>query len=270
MKNLLVFAVLFVSTAALAQNFEGTIKWSMKVDMDPQQKAQMEQAQKSLNDPEQQARIKEMQEKMNDPQMKAMMESNPQAKAQMEKMMAAMQGGNTNSMVPTGLTIKIKDQNTLSKMEGGMFGGETLFLKDKNVTYSINRTAKTYTVFATAESNTNNVKRQSTAKVTKTTETATILGYTCIKYKVDIDEEDNKMTQYIWATTAIKDFDFKAFAKQRMSGGRPMFYGEIEGVPLRMQVINTGANMTMEVTEIKREVVPASVFTLPADFKEVK
>ena len=53
-----------------------------------------------MNDPATQAQMKEMQEKMNDPEFKAMMESNPQLKAQMEAAMKMMQGGRRKFMTP--------------------------------------------------------------------------------------------------------------------------------------------------------------------------
>src|SRR5687767_11299156 len=85
MKAQLTLSCLLFSIVCFSQNFEGTIKWSMKSEItDPKMKAQMEEAQKKLNDPATQAQMKEMKEKMNSPEMKAMMEKNPQMKQQME------------------------------------------------------------------------------------------------------------------------------------------------------------------------------------------
>lgn len=88
MKKLTVFLFMLMSLACMSQTFEGTVKFSMKAEItDPKMKAQMEQGMQQLNDPATQAKMKEMQEKMNDPQMKAMMEANPQMKAQIENAM---------------------------------------------------------------------------------------------------------------------------------------------------------------------------------------
>src|SRR6187549_1463834 len=104
MKNIILILVLFLSIKAFPQNFEGTIKWAIKVDVtDPKQKAQLEQAQKQMNDPATQAQMKQMMEKMNDPQFKAMMESNPQLKAQIEKMMQNGFPTDMSSMFPKEL-----------------------------------------------------------------------------------------------------------------------------------------------------------------------
>src|SRR5689334_19749683 len=117
MKNIILLVALLCCVKAFAQNFEGTIKWSMKTEItDPKQKAQMEAAQKQLNDPAVQAQMKEMQAKMNDPQMKAMMENNPQLKAQMERVMGGAAGGDVNSMMPKGFIIKIKGKDAITRM----------------------------------------------------------------------------------------------------------------------------------------------------------
>ena len=108
MKKLMLLLMLAGVLQAKGQTFEGTVRWTMKMDItDPKMKAEMEKSQKQMDDPANQAKVKEMEAKMNDPQMKAMMEANPQMKAQMENAMKMMKGGggaNMNSMMPTGRT----------------------------------------------------------------------------------------------------------------------------------------------------------------------
>jgi hypothetical protein len=268
MKKLIFVITLLCSANAFAQKFEGIIKWSMKAEItDPQQKAQLENAQKQMNDPATQAKMKEMQEKMNDPQMKAMMESNPQMKAQMDKMMSSMQGGGgINSMMPSGFTIKIKDDNTITKIEGGMFASEILFLRAKDQSYNLDRQNKTYSVMNPPAGAT--APKDPDVKVTKSNETAKIAGYNATKYIVEVNNNGNKTIQNIWATTDIKDFDLKSLSKQKF-GRDKMYLDKIDGVPLKIEMSTKEANMTMQVTEIKRESLSASDFTIPADFKEV-
>jgi len=268
-KLILVVALLFVAKA-YAQNFEGTIKWSMKMEItDPKQKAQMEEAQKRMSDPANQAKMKEMQEKMNDPQMKAMMESNPQMKAQMEKMMATMGSGDLTSLIPKGMALKIKNMNSLTKLEGGAFASEILHLADKDQTYTIDRENKTYSLLAPPS--TEKKDSDPTVKVTKTSETAKILGYNCTKYIVEYTDKGHTMTQNLWATTEIKDIDFKAMAKHSAaaSKGQRMYFDKVDGVPLRVEVKSPSGNITMEVTDIKRESLSASDFSIPSDYKKI-
>ncbi len=267
MKIQLTLCCLLVTAVCLAQNFEGAIKWSVTADItDPKLKAQMEESQKKMNDPATQAQMKKMQEQMNDPQFKAMMESNPQMKAQMESMMKMTQGG---SMMPTGYTVKVKDGNSLTKMEGGMMAGtETLHLKDKSETYLINREAKTYTVLSPDAQQS---ASEHDMKVTKTAEKQKILNYTCTKTIVTFTTGGKSFDQIFWTTTEIKGLDFKSLANQKMGkGNQAMFYKDIEGVPLKTEMVTPEMKMVMQVTEIKKETVASSLFVIPAGFTETK
>jgi hypothetical protein len=259
-----------ISVVCSAQDFEGTIHWSMKMEYtDPATKAQMEQAQKQMNDPATQARVKEMKEKMNDPQFKAMMDSNPQMKAQMENMIKMAEGGGMNSMMPTGMTVKIKNGNSHNAIEGGMMATETIYQKDKNQTIMLNSQSKTYTIFA-ADKSQATAEPQGEVKVTKTAETKKILNYTCTKSIVSVTHGANTVDQIFWTTTEIKNFDMKSLGKQRMNGGQPMYYEKLEGFPLQMEMMTPQAKMIMEVTAIKKESIPASVFEIPTGFTETK
>jgi hypothetical protein len=268
---MVIASTLFAFTCFAQSTFEGTIKYSMKMEItDPAAKARMEDGQKKMNDPAAQAKMKEMEKQMNDPQFKAMMEANPQMKAQMEKTMKMMQGGNLNSMMPSAFIVKIKNNSSITQMEGGMMGGtEILNLTDKNQSYTLDRQNKTYT--ALPQGSNEAQKTNAEVKVTKTNETAKILNYTCSKTIVEMTQNGKTMKNFYWTTTEIKDLDFKSLSRQRMGrGNQTMFYENIEGVPLKMEMTMPEGTMTMEVTEIKKESLSTSLFELPADFKEVK
>ena len=176
-----------------------------------------------------------------------------------------------NSMMPKGMTMKIKNQNTLTRMEGGMMDGqEMLRQKDKNQTVRLDRQNKTYSVIPTGTGNTN--AAAAAAKITKTNETAKILGYTCNKYVAEVTEGGRPSTQVFWTTTEIKDLDMKTLSSQRMGQGQgpSMFYDKIEGVPLKIEMGSPEGNMIMEITEMKRETLNGGDFTIPSDYKEVK
>jgi hypothetical protein len=266
--TLLLFLSLTLNAKLFSQNFEGTITWTAKMEItDPQRKKQMEDAQKQMSDPTTQAKMKQLEAQLKDPQFKAMMENNPQLKAQIEKMVGAMQTGDVNSMFPKGMTIKIKNEDVLSKFDGGMFSQEILFLQAKNQSYTIDRDSKTYSVMGQSEKKetTNN----SNVKVTKTNETKKILNYNCTKYLVETTSNGKTVVQHVWATTDIKDFNFKALSRQRLTKDQPLFYESIDGVPLKMTMDVDGIKIDMEVTDISKGSLPASDFTIPAGFKEV-
>lgn len=272
MKNLLVAVLLLIVVQAKSQTFEGTIKWSMKMEVtDPQMKAKMENAQKKMADPAQQAKMKEMQEKMNDPKMKAMMDANPQMKAQMEAVMKMSQGGDIMAnMIPKGMVVKMKGTSSLVSMDGGMVPGDFLNTAEKSV--MINRSSKTYSVMPTATAESEKPGRPKVPHtVTKTSETMKVMGYTCTKYVVTAtSEQGHNTTTNLWTTNEIKDIDFKSLAKQRHNQGQSMYYEGVEGIPLRIEASTPQGQMIMEVTEIKRESLNASEFVIPADFKETQ
>ncbi len=272
MKKLLCFSLLLVSIGASSQTFEGILRWSMKTEMSPSMKTQLDQGMQMLKDPAVQAKMKEMMEKMNDPQTKALMDANPQMKSQMENMLKQMQGGATpdmSSLVPTGFTVKVKEGNTLATMEGGAMQMEILFLKEQDKTVRLDRKNKTFSVLTGANSS-----RQTNAlsvSVTKTKETAKILGYTCTKYIAAVTENEETVNQVYWTTTEIKDLDVKSLTKQRMmGGGQSLFYDGIEGVPLKIEMSVQEAKIVMEIADIKREKLNTIDFTVPVDFKETQ
>lgn len=265
----MVVLILMVITGR-SQSFEGTIKWTMNMDItDPKTKAQLEDAKKQLSDPANQAKIKEMQAKMNDPQMKAMMDANPQMKTQMEAAMKMMAGGSVNSLIPTGMSIQVKGVSSLTKMEGGIMDkSEILYQGDKNQSVRIDHTNKTYTPLATA------TKPESTPasnppKVTKTSETKKILNYTCTKYIVESTDPKTKSARQVFWTTKEIDIDMKKLSQHRVRDNQ-FFYENIEGVPLRIEMIMPEGNMTMEVTDVKKESLSAGLFQIPTGYKEAK
>jgi len=266
MKKLSIMVMMLLGAfVTFSQSFEGTIKWSMKMDItDPATKAKMEEAQKKMSDPANQAKMKEMQAKMNDPQMKAMLDANPQMKTQMETAMKMMAGGDMNSMMPKGMTIKVKNNNSLTKMDGGIMDKmEILYLKDKNESVRIDHAAKSYSILPSGSGE--NKTTQPEATVTKTSETMKILNHTCTKYTVDVKEPNGKTAQQIFWTTKEIDIDLKNLANQK-AGRSQFFYKDIEGVPLRTEMVMPEGKMTMEATEIKKESLPASSFQIPAGY----
>ncbi len=267
MKKILFMFLLSISFLARAQDFEGVMTWKITPQMDAATKARMDEAQKRMNDPATQAQMKEMREKMNDPQFKAMLESNPQMKAQMEQMLKMSEGGADNSYMPKNMVVKIKDQNTLTKMEGGIMGPmEVLTLKDKNATYRIDREAKTYSVMSSEGLDSMKV---SDAKITKTGETSKILNYPCVKYVAESSIQGQPVQQIFWTTTAIKGLDLKDLARQQMGNNQQaLFYEKIEGVPLKIELKHSQFGMIMEVISLEKQSLSAADFSIPKDFKE--
>lgn len=270
MKKLLFIPVLLAAWAASAQSFEGTIRWTMSMEItDPAMKAKMAQAEQQMNDPETQKKMKEMEAKMNDPEMKKMMDQNPQMKAAMENAMKNMRGGtgpSISNMMPKGMIVKMKGMNVATYMEGGMVDGTEILHRTGQPTVRINRKEMTYSNMPEMAK----PGQEPEVTVTKLTETAKIIGYECQKYQVEMKMQGQTVKQYMWTTTEIKDIDVKALARQRNAQGQPMFSDKIDGFPLKIEVASPQGNMVMEVAEIKRESLSDADFTVPAGYKETK
>jgi len=268
-----VLAIFFlISTNTFSQTFEATVVWTIKAEgMSPEMAAQMEKSKKEMNDPKNQEKIKQLQEQMNSPEMKAMFEKNPQLKIQMENALKMMQGGNSSSFMPEGMVVKIKGTNSLVITKGGMAASEILTIGSKNESYSIDRSAKTFQVISKPSGTT--VSKSDTAKnytVRKTNETMKILNYDCTKYIVTSSGGNQTMNHVFWTTTGIKGFDPKAFSRQSGRTGQSFYFDGMEGFALRMEIDASKMKMVFEVTEFKRESIPASEFEIPAGFTEKK
>ncbi len=266
MKKLLIFGALAATSIAGAQSFEGTIHWSMSMQFtDPAMQAQMAEAQAKMNDPEVQAQMKEMEAKMNDPEMKKMMEQNPQMKAAMENAMKMAKGGGMNSMMPSGMMIRIKGNNSATVMEGGPVDGMEILHRDGEQSVRINRKESTWSKVPEGQAG-----PEPEMTVTRGTQTAKILGYTCQQYMVQVMAGGQTINQVMWTTTEIKDLNIKSLSRQRNTQGQQLFSDKIAGIPLKMEVTMPQGNMVMEVKEIKREKLSDSDFSVPSGFKEVK
>jgi hypothetical protein len=61
----------------------------------------------------------------------------------------------------------------------------------------------------------------------------------------------------------------KSLANQKMgNSAQAMFYDKIDGVPLKMEIKQAQMAMMMEVTELKKQSLPASDFAIPSGFAE--
>lgn len=274
MKKLLALVILvtgFVTGPLLAQDFSGTITWSMRVEVtDPAMKKQMAEAQAQLADPAMQAQMKQAQEAMKSPEMQAMLQANPQMKAMMEQQMAALakagaSGDPLVGLFPKGFTLQLKGPRSLVKTEGGPTIGDVLTLADKNISYQIDRTARTYRKFASDP-----LKETAGAyKITPTSETAKVLGYTCKRHVVETTDAGEKMTYSVWATNEIKGLDAASLRRLNFGKSGSEFMSQIEGVPLKIDAVTPQAKLFMVATSVKSESLPDSLFVLPAGFKEV-
>ncbi|TAF74641.1 MAG: DUF4412 domain-containing protein [Bacteroidetes bacterium] len=267
-KVFLLILPIFLSFTLFSQDFEGVISWKMQSSM-PKQAAMPQNANADMSNARE-----ELMKQLKNPEVA----NNPQAKEMLEKMLAQMPSSDAPSganpmdnMMPKGMIIKIKGGNTLVSLEGGMAAsmmGYILTLKGKPESYAIKKDKKTYSVLPKSNQKTN----EAALLVTKTTETMKILGYDCVKFIITNPKAKTPETQFIYATTQIKDIDSKLF--KDVKAGQDDKFGaamsKVDGVPLRMEVKSDDVSITMECTKIERKKLNIAEFTIPKDFKETK
>ncbi|MCS6243521.1 MAG: hypothetical protein H2172_06645 [Opitutus sp.] len=234
----------------LAEEFNGTMQWSARIEfLDPQ----MDMVQSAMKNPE----------------VLAMLLQNPQLRGMLESKLGPLNANSgATSLFPTGGTLFIKGQRALVKTEGGLVSREVLSMGDQRTAYSLNRPARTYQKIA--DSAASGAGAAVKTKVTRTKDTAVILGYACNRFLVEADDAGAKSHFSVWTTTAIKGLD--AAALKRLSWGQagaPDFLGKIEGVPLKIDAVTPDAKVGLVATRITVGPVEGALFVLPAAFKQV-
>jgi hypothetical protein len=283
MKTLKLFrslALIALSGIAVhAAEFEGTIRWTMSIEItDPALKKDVADAEKKLSDPKIQAQMKMAQAAMADPKMQAMLAANPQMKAMVEQQMGSIneaQAGGVNpiaAMFPKGMVVSTKAGDSLTVIEGGPMPMEVLNLPAVPASYMIDRAARTYTKLP-ADGPAGTPPEKVNYKVTKTKDTAKVIGYVCTKYIVEslTPPASGAPSRYlVWASTEATWLDPRALAKMRFSqqAADNTFLTQIEGVPLKMEITTPEARVTMQVASMRQEPLEDSVFALPAGFTE--
>lgn len=248
---LVIFVTGFTACLLSAEEFTGTLTWTMRVEItDPELKAQLDAAQAALSNSA----------------MQEMLKSNPAMREMLEKQMGGSAADAAGGFFPKGFTLQIKGPRSLVKTEGGIAPRDVLTLADENVSYQIDRKARTYGKLAADP-----LKDYAGAyKVTPTAETAKVLGCTCRRFAVETTGGGEKMRYSIWATNDIQGLDARSL--RRLKFGRSAgseFLAQIEGVPLRIDAVLPQAKLFMVATAVKPEPLPDSLFILPAGFKEV-
>lgn len=217
--SLIVLVATFGAGSLLAQEFSGTLRWSLQVEL-------------------------------KDSTLKAAQDA---------------MSGMGSELFPKGFVLQIKGPRALVKTDGGLKPTEVLTLADKNLSYQIDRKAGTYQKLA-ADPLKDAVGNY---KVTPTTETARILGYTCRRYRVETVGSEDKMTYAVWATNEIKGLDARTL--RRLQFGKTAgseFLSQIEGVPLRIDGVTPDAKLQIIATSVKAEVLPNALFVLSPSLKE--
>ncbi|MBC7452034.1 MAG: DUF4412 domain-containing protein, partial [Cytophagales bacterium] len=183
---------------------------------------------------------------------------------------ASVDYSQTANIFPSTIFIKLKNGNSLTEMAGGNMSqmiGDILYIKNQNIAYYIKDATETYTIKPANKTDTAN---QVHIGMAKTKDTASIDGYSCTKYIITCTENTDTKISYVWLTQNLQSMNAYSFESLGSSAGslHNDAFKNLPGVPLRIESYEKGFKMTMEVTEITKQGLQDSNFTIPITYKE--
>jgi hypothetical protein len=262
MKIFLVVLCTCVSTILFGQKFEGRIKYTIQMESpDTASQARMAKAKKVLRDPKSASTLDEHATKLNDPKM---MGTRDQANRKLlrESEMALRGLGR----YPTGMTLSAKNGMVLMEFDSIYPDYKILLLSDTASKIVLDHKQKKYFQMP---ARTGRGSTDSTAVITKTQETANILGYTCTKYVVTKNRAPFPITQEFWITEEIKGVNTKVLSSQAVA--TPVWLlARVPGVPLKMTSKSREGNVSMEATEVVKQIVDKTLFSIPQGYQKLR
>lgn len=167
------------------------------------------------------------------------------------------------SMMPESLEMYLKDVNSLMVLKGGMSEGligDILFKAKEKAIYSLNRNAKTASktpLSSLYDSGDRHFKAE------KTTETTTILGYKCTKYRI-VDKEEDTET-WVWsapitnASANLMVYFLESMTQYQISN--------VQGLPLKIEFKGKEFDLTIVGQKTEKKKLAASLFAIPKEYK---
>ena len=274
---LLFFAITFNSTHAQTVPFEGTMTWNVVVDIidvnatEKYKKETLKEDNSELDET-----ILELEQQLNDPEMQYLLLENPTIKSSMQKKLrelkdirSANQYNFNNVFFPTSLQMFFKNNNSFTRIDGGSVAkltGNILYLDNKRTSYFIKDGTQTYSsITDSAVSN----SYDHLVSLVRTTDTLVILNYTCIKYVLITEENNQTETSYFWVTSALPSMNHDAFRALGFATGNLHHeaFKQVHGIPLRIEYIENGFKFKMEVLDITMKLLPDNYFIVPVEYK---
>ena len=171
------------------------------------------------------------------------------------------------SVMPSGITLKIKGENVRVSMQGGilagMFGDVVTHAPSQKQFF---RNDVTQTVTYIADETTLKAASAGDFELIEGTDSRTILGYACKHYIVR-SEVDATTTMAFWVAPAL------TMVVPKTASNGPLvqssLYG-LQGLALRSEVDQMGIKMVVEVKSIQLESLPDGLFELPKNYKIIQ
>jgi hypothetical protein len=273
--RVVVLSVLVVSSVQAQNYFEGSAKWTVKIEYtDPVVLERKKQEASRLSDPAAMNQIYEMEQRMQqDPVVKAHMDSNSFMRVQMKRNLAKrkfiQEHPNEDPLTlfsPKAIIVRAKNKNYFLQMEGGApFMYENILYDSTGRKFSINAEDKVYAEYPFLETDSSALQ----SRIIKTKVSEKILTYKCKKYVVETVLNGKAIKQQVWVTKKVKPFHPLLLNDLNLGGGKTgIDFTKIKGTPLKMILTNEETNIILTVTELKQEKTDASLFAVPKGYKE--
>jgi hypothetical protein len=168
-------------------------------------------------------------------------------------------------MLPNKQVYHYSDGNFRMETKGGMASGQgdILYIDKTEKTYVMNSNSKKAQEMPQKDA----AETDANVTVTETGETATILAYTCDKYKVVVKMDDTELTQYVWATKALEPVKPK---NANSMGAMASITSKIKGMPLKIQMeieqMGLSFSMIMTATSLDDKAPSKDLFVIPGDY----
>jgi hypothetical protein len=245
--------LVFSLSVGYAQSFEGTITWKVEMTVtDPATLAKIEQAKQDAGKPETVEAAKKMREKISDPAFQKVMQNDPDFRDRVIGSLMVMEGASLTDLMPNSAIVKFrgKDMHTLVKRKLGDY--EILYLGEKDSIYRILRESGKF----------NPVKpktKPEPPKITRTSETMTIAGYTCVRYL--LEQKDGRKGNY-WVTTQLQKVNADVFWLQQ----DVFVFPDVNAFPMRIEMTIPQGVYNIEVTNVDRTPPPLSDLQIPVGY----
>jgi len=172
-------------------------------------------------------------------------------------------------MMPEKMIVKYSKHGMITYMEGGLTAnmmGKIVVNTDNQESFIVKDDKKVVYLMSEEERQDAEVPETKANKIEG--ETQKILGYTCQKYELIVDQEGEKTTQYIWAAQDLKAPQLNMPGANQLSNGM-FFGGEVQGFPLLIEIgmPEVEATLTMKAIELDDTPVNAKEFKRPADYE---
>lgn len=178
-----------------------------------------------------------------------------------------MKEGDLSSLMPSTLVYQIKENRTRTIVDGGAIPPAE-FLHSPNDDVQLDRKNKTYTILSDSFRTNNTQSKNYSIRISKTKENAKILRYRCSKYIIYETIGDKTISHTFWITDKIKNVNMEGLSKARIDLLKQcLSYDLIKGIPLKVEMNSVdGSTMTLNVVEIKKELIDHTKFLIPADY----